>query len=61
MVKGEKLREWKKSNRYQLAIDFNRNSEQDKPLIEKLESLEHGGKAKYVKGLIRQDIEGGSK
>ena len=57
MVEGEKLREWKKANRYQLAIDLNRNSETDKPIIEKLESVDN--KAAYVKGLIRDDIENG--
>lgn len=58
MVKGEKLREWKKANRYQLVIDFNRNNEDEKPLIEKLEAQDN--KAQYVKGLIRHDLEGES-
>ena len=57
MAKGEKLQEWKRANQYRLAIDLNRNSENDKPLIEKLESVD--SKAAYVKGLIRDDIEKG--
>ena len=57
MVEGDKLREWKKANRYQLAIDLNRNSETDKPIIAKLE--EQPNKAAYVKGLIQADIENG--
>jgi len=57
MVKGEKLRDWKKANLYRLSVDFNRNSEHDKPLIEKLEEQEH--KATYVKELIWRDVESG--
>ena len=56
MAKGEALREWRKANQYRLAIDFNRNSEGDKPLIEKLEAQEN--KARYVKDLIRHDLDG---
>lgn len=55
MATGETLREWRKANQYRLAVDFNRNSETDKPLIEKLE--EQDNKAAYVRGLIRHDIE----
>lgn len=55
MAKGETLRKWRDANRYRLAIDLNRNSEKDKPLIKKLEEQEN--KAAYVKGLIRKDIE----
>ena len=54
MVEGDKLREWKRANRYQLSIDLNRNSESDKPIIAKLESVDN--KSGYVKGLIRRDI-----
>ncbi len=59
MVEGDKLREWKKANRYQLAIDLNRNSEADKPIIAKLE--EQDNKSAYVKGLIRRDIDESAK
>lgn len=55
MATGDTLREWRKANQYRLAIDLNRNSEKDKPLIKKLEEQEN--KAAYVKGLIRKDIE----
>ena len=55
MATGDALREWRRANQYRLAVDLNRNSEQDKPLIAKLEAQEN--KAAYVKGLIRQDIE----
>jgi len=58
MATGETLREWRKANQYRLAIDFNKGSEADKPLIEKLEQQEN--KAQYVKGLIRRDIGGES-
>lgn len=54
MVEGDKLREWKRANRYQLAIDLNRNSEADKPIIKRLEEQEN--KAGYVKSLILRDI-----
>ena len=57
MVEGDKLREWKRSHLYRLSVDMNRDSEHDKPLIAKLESVD--SKAAYVKGLIRQDIENG--
>ena len=56
MATGETLRKWRKANQYRLAIDFNRGSESDKPLIEKLEQQEN--KSQYVKGLIRRDIDG---
>lgn len=58
MATGETLREWRKENQYRLAVDLNRNSEDDKPIIEKLEEQEN--KAQYVKGLIRRDIDGGA-
>lgn len=57
MATGETLRKWREANQYRLAVDFNRNSETDKPLIEKLEEQEN--KAAYVKGLIRHDLEEG--
>ena len=57
MVQGDKLREWKRENMYRLSVDLNRSSENDRPLIEKLEEQEN--KAAYVKGLIRNDIEKG--
>ena len=57
MVDGDKLREWKRDHLYRLSVDMNRDSEHDKPLIEKLE--EQDNKAAYVKNLIRQDIENG--
>lgn len=57
MATGEALRKWRKANQYRLAIDLNRNSETDKPLIEKLE--EQPNKSAYVKRLIQQDIDGG--
>ena len=57
MVQGDKLREWKKENMYRLSIDLNR--EKDAPIIDKLE--EQPNKAAYVKQLILDDIDGGSK
>lgn len=57
MATGETLRKWREANQYRLAVDFNRNSEADKPLIDKLESVDN--KSAYVKGLIRGDIEKG--
>lgn len=56
MAKGETLRKWRKANQYRLAIDFNRNSDSDKPLIDRLESQDN--KAQYVKNLIRHDLNG---
>ena len=56
MVEGDKLREWKHSHLYRLSVDMNRDSEHDRPLIEKLE--EQDNKAQYIKGLIRRDIGG---
>lgn len=55
MAKGETLREWRKANLYRLSVDFYRNNENDKPLIQKLE--EQTNKAAYVKGLIKEDIQ----
>ena len=55
MAKGETLKKWRKENQYRLAIDFNRNSENDRPLIEKLE--EQDNKAAFVKGLIKEVVE----
>ena len=58
MAKGETLRKWRKENQYRLAVDFNRSSESDKPLIDKLEQVPN--KAQYVKHLIRRDLDGES-
>lgn len=58
MAKGETLRKWKEANQYRLVVDFNKGSETDKPLIDKLE--ETPNKSQYVKGLIRQDLDGES-
>lgn len=58
MVDGDKLREWKRENLYRLSIDLNRNSESDKPLIERLEQVPN--KSQYVKHLIRRDLDGES-
>lgn len=54
MSKGETLRKWRAANIYRLVVDLNRGSESDAPIIEKLE--QQGNKARYVKGLIREDI-----
>ena len=59
MAKGETLRKWRAANQYRLVVDMNRNSDADKPLIDKLE--EQPNRAAYVKGLIRRDIDGGAK
>lgn len=56
MATGETLRKWRKANQQRLVVDFNRNSETDKPLIEKLDSVEN--KSRYIKGLIQRDISG---
>lgn len=57
MAKGEALRKWREKYQYKLVVDMNRNSDADRPLIEKLESVDN--KAQYVKKLIRNDIESG--
>lgn len=57
MAKGEALRKWREKYQYKLVVDMNRNSDADRPLIEKLESVDN--KARYVKKLIRDDIESG--
>ena len=58
MATGETLRKWRKTNQYRLVVDMNRNAEDDKPLIAKLEA--QGNKAQYVKSLIRRDLDGES-
>ena len=58
MATGETLKKWRKENQYRLAIDFNRNSDSDRPLIEKLE--EQDNKAAFVKGLIKEAVERGN-
>lgn len=58
MVEGDKLRQWKKEHLYRLSIDLNRDSADDAPIIEKLESVPN--KSAYIKGLVRRDIDEGN-
>lgn len=53
MAKGETLTKWREANIYKLVVDLNRKK--DAPIIERLEAQEN--KARYVKGLIKRDIE----
>ena len=55
MSKGETLRKWRAAHQYRLVVDLNRDSEADAPIIERLEAQPN--KARYVKGLIRRDID----
>ena len=54
MAKGETLRKWRAVNQYRLVVDLNKGSDEDAPIIAKLEAQPN--KARYVKGLIREDI-----
>ena len=53
---GEAQRKDKKKNVVRVTVDFNRATEQ--PLIDKLGEVGKGNRAKYIKDLIRRDLDG---